>query len=100
MNQRAWSRYFSQDIRIKFFLSVTIIGIPFIEFIVKNLESLIVLFPRPPSLHYASELAEKFPKLTFVLDHIAKPYIKDQIMDGWKEDIIKAAQHPNVYCKL
>ena len=38
--------------------------------------------------------------LKFIIDHIAKPYIKDGIIDGWKDDITEIAKYPNVYCKL
>ena len=38
--------------------------------------------------------------LKFIIDHIAKPYIKDGIIDGWKEAITEIAKYPNVYCKL
>lgn len=39
-------------------------------------------------------------KQTFVIDHIAKPLIKDGIVSPWKEDIAALAKFPNVYCKL
>ncbi|XP_072016469.1 L-fucono-1,5-lactonase-like [Amphiura filiformis] len=58
------------------------------------------LLLRPPSLHWAAEIAPKFPNLRFIINHISKPYMKDQIMEGWKEGIVEAAKHPNVYCKL
>lgn len=41
-----------------------------------------------------------FFRLMFVVDHIAKPYIKDKKIDGWKEEIAVIAKYPNVYCKL
>lgn len=41
-----------------------------------------------------------FSRLKFVVDHIAKPYIKDKKIDGWKEEIAAIAKYPNVYCKL
>jgi len=36
----------------------------------------------------------------FVVDHIAKPLIKDGILSPWKEEIQELAKFPNVYCKL
>lgn len=36
----------------------------------------------------------------FVVDHIAKPLIKDGKLSPWKEEIIQLAKFPNVYCKL
>lgn len=54
----------------------------------------------PTQLPASIALAEKFPDQAFVLDHIAKPYIKDGKIDGWKEDIQQLAQFPNVHCKV
>ena len=41
-----------------------------------------------------------FPEQKFVLDHIAKPLIRDHIFSPWKEDITRLAEHANVWCKL
>jgi L-fuconolactonase len=46
------------------------------------------------------ELVSKLPQQRFVIDHIAKPLIKDQLFDGWREGIEAIAAHPNVYCKV
>ena len=35
-----------------------------------------------------------------MIDHLAKPVIKNADMDGWKDHFIAAAKCPNVYCKL
>ncbi len=35
-----------------------------------------------------------------VIDHIAKPYIKDQKIEGWKEEMAEIAKHKNIYCKM
>jgi L-fuconolactonase len=51
-------------------------------------------------LKYAVEFVKAFPNQSFVLDHIAKPYIKDQKIDEWKSDIQKLAAHENVSCKV
>ncbi len=58
----------------------------------------ILVFPR--QLSAAAELAGKFPKQPFVLDHIAKPEIKAGKMSPWREGIKELAKHPNVYCKV
>lgn len=58
------------------------------------------LLLRPPLLKYIPGIVSKFPRLKFVVDHIAKPYIKDKKIDGWKEEIAAIAKYPNVYCKL
>jgi L-fuconolactonase len=54
----------------------------------------------PEHLPYAKLLAGGFPDQKFVLDHLAKPHIKDQRIDGWKKDIQALAKHQNVYCKI
>lgn len=51
-------------------------------------------------LTMATELVRCFPDQSFVLDHIAKPRIKDQVMSPWKERIKELAKEPNVFCKL
>jgi L-fuconolactonase len=51
-------------------------------------------------LKHAQTVAAKFPNLRLVIDHLAKPVIKNQEMAGWKENFVAAAKHENVYCKL
>ncbi len=54
----------------------------------------------PDQLVFAAELVARFPDQLFVVDHIAKPYIRDRQIDGWEADIRALAAHPNVYCKV
>jgi L-fuconolactonase len=54
----------------------------------------------PEHLSRANKLVNAFPEQVFVLDHIAKPQIKEQLYEPWKTDIAELAGHPNVYCKL
>ena len=58
----------------------------------------ILVFPRhlPNTIQFVS----RFPDQVFVLDHIAKPYIRDKKISPWKEDIEILARFKNVYCKL
>ncbi len=58
----------------------------------------ILIFPK--HLKAATELVQKFPNQPFVIDHIAKPYIKAGLIDEWQEDMAKIARHNNVYCKV
>jgi len=51
-------------------------------------------------LEVVLELVEKFPNQSFVIDHIAKPEIKDGKIEFWKKHITKIAKYPNVYCKI
>jgi L-fuconolactonase len=54
----------------------------------------------PKHLKYAQKFVEKFPGQKFVIDHIAKPFIKDQAIDEWKEDLKVFGKYENVYCKM
>jgi L-fuconolactonase len=54
----------------------------------------------PNQLPASIKLVQKFPDLPFVLDHIAKPFIRDQKFSPWKEDITELAKSPNVLCKI
>ena len=51
-------------------------------------------------LKHAATLARELPELPMVIDHLAKPCIKDGITEGWIDDLRAAAQFPNVFCKL
>lgn len=54
----------------------------------------------PKQLPAAIALAQKFLKQPFVLDHIAKPQIKDGVLSPWREQIRELAKLPNVMCKI
>lgn len=49
-----------------------------------------------PAIDFVSE----FPEQKFIIDHCAKPDIKNKEIDEWKKNIQAIAQFPNVYCKL
>jgi L-fuconolactonase len=51
-------------------------------------------------LKYAKELVALFPAQKFVIDHLAKPAIKNKEINEWAKDIQAIADHPNVYCKV
>ncbi len=51
-------------------------------------------------LKHAASVAERFPKLRLVINHLAKPEIKDGKMEGWLEHFVAAAKFPNVCCKI
>jgi L-fuconolactonase len=63
-----------------------------------NLTFDILIFPH--QLEEAVALVKKNPEQAFVLDHIAKPYIKDKKIDQWAKHINQLAAHQNVNCKL
>jgi len=54
----------------------------------------------PDQLKHTLDFVEAFPEQPFVIDHIAKPYIKDKKIDEWKKDMEAIAEHENVYCKI
>lgn len=58
----------------------------------------ILVFPR--QLPAAIELARAFPEQPLVLDHLAKPAIRDAGFSRWSGGIRALAQLPNVMCKL
>jgi L-fuconolactonase len=51
-------------------------------------------------LPVATEFVRRFPRQRFVLDHLAKPRIRGNILHPWEEEIRELAAFPNVYCKL
>jgi L-fuconolactonase len=51
-------------------------------------------------LRHAATLAQMLPDLPMVIDHLAKPRIKDHIQDDWLPHLLEAAKYPNVFCKL
>jgi len=58
----------------------------------------ILIYPR--QLPAAIELVEKFPDQKFVLDHLAKPFIRTQKIEPWAKQVRLLASNPNLYCKL
>lgn len=58
----------------------------------------ILVYPR--HLPYVQQLVAMFPDQRFVIDHLAKPFIKSGELHPWQEDIQKIASYPNVYCKV
>jgi L-fuconolactonase len=51
-------------------------------------------------LPQAAIFAGRHPQQIFVLDHLAKPLVRDKAMQPWKDNLHRLAQHQNVYCKL
>jgi len=58
----------------------------------------ILVFPH--QLGAVLEFVRRFPNQKFVIDHLAKPYIKDGFFDGWAALMREIAKHENVYCKV
>lgn len=58
----------------------------------------ILIFPK--HLQAAIELVKQNPNQLFIIDHIAKPYIKAGLIDEWRKDMQAISQFENVYCKV
>ena len=55
----------------------------------------------PDQLGYTKEFTAAFPDQPFVIDHIAKPYIKDKrLTSEWKAAMKAVAADEHVYCKV
>lgn len=58
----------------------------------------LLLFPK--HIPVAVEVVKQFQEQQFVLDHIAKPFIKDGTLEPWATDIRDLASYENVSCKV
>ncbi len=55
---------------------------------------------KPHQMDAAISLVRSCPAQPFVLDHIAKPYIKAGEIDGWKKAMYTLGSMDNCYCKI
>jgi L-fuconolactonase len=46
------------------------------------------------------EFVDRHPNQIFVLDHIAKPSIRESVLEPWATNIRELSRRENVYCKL
>jgi L-fuconolactonase len=58
----------------------------------------ILIFER--HLPQTIRFVDRHPNQIFVLNHIAKPRIKDHALSAWCENITELAKRENVYCKI
>jgi L-fuconolactonase len=58
----------------------------------------ILIFPR--HLPHASSFVQQCDDQPLVLDHLAKPYIKDGRIEDWARDIRQLAIYTHVHCKV
>ncbi len=54
----------------------------------------------PKQLNAAIEFVSRFPDQPFVIDHLAKPFIKEGRMDNWEKAMTTLAGFENVFCKI
>ena len=53
-----------------------------------------------PQLAEVTELCRRCPDVRFVIDHIAKPGIRDRLTEPWRTEMRAIAGLPNVMCKI
>jgi L-fuconolactonase len=58
----------------------------------------ILIFER--HLPQTIRFVDRHPDQVFVLDHVAKPRVREGIFDPWRQNLCTLARRPNVYCKL
>ena len=58
----------------------------------------ILVFPN--HLVHVEKLLQQCPGQSFVIDHLAKPYIRKGEIKKWDEDMRRIADYPNAWCKL
>jgi L-fuconolactonase len=54
----------------------------------------------PRHLPRLARVLERHPALAVVVDHGAKPRIREHAIDAWRADLATVATHPQVCCKL
>lgn len=59
---------------------------------------LVAVLPR--HLEHAARLAERIPDLQIVIDHLAKPPVRERGWEPWASLLAAAAEHPNVVAKV
>ena len=58
------------------------------------------LLVRERELPAARAVARRLPELTLVVDHLAKPRIRDGALEPWAGELAALARQPNVACKV
>jgi L-fuconolactonase len=56
--------------------------------------------PKPRHLSRLLVLLDRHPDLPVVVDHGAKPFIRERRLDPWRADMAAVAARPNAVCKL
>jgi L-fuconolactonase len=55
---------------------------------------------KPKHIHNTIKFIERYPSLPVVVDHMAKPAIRDGAFDVWRRDMEAFRPMPHVYCKI
>jgi L-fuconolactonase len=51
-------------------------------------------------LPHAIAFVDRHPDQVFILDHVAKPRIREGVLSPWREQMRELARRPRVYCKV
>jgi L-fuconolactonase len=51
-------------------------------------------------LPQAIQFVDLHPNQIFILDHVAKPRVKERVISPWRENLTELARRENVFCKL
>ncbi|NTS41369.1 amidohydrolase family protein [Flavisolibacter sp. BT320] len=54
----------------------------------------------PDQLAFTETLVASFPEQKFIIDHLAKPVIKNGELEEWRKGMLALANYPNVFCKV
>jgi L-fuconolactonase len=46
------------------------------------------------------EFVDRHPNQVFIVDHLAKPRVRDGLVSPWRENMRELARRPHVYCKV
>ncbi len=58
----------------------------------------VLIFER--HLPQSIEFVDRHPEQIFIIDHLAKPRIKEKKISPWRENLLELSQRGNVYCKI
>lgn len=58
------------------------------------------IHPGHDTVKDAITVVDRHPNLVFVVDHMAKPRIREGLLEPWAKDMRELARRPNVYTKL
>ncbi|HEX4230707.1 MAG TPA: amidohydrolase family protein [Bryobacteraceae bacterium] len=58
----------------------------------------ILIFER--HLPQTIEFVDRHPDQVFIVDHLAKPRVREREFSPWRENLRELASRPNVYCKI
>jgi L-fuconolactonase len=58
----------------------------------------ILIFDR--HLPYAIQFVDRHPNQRFIVDHIAKPRIREGAVLPWRDNLREIAKRPNIWCKI